>query len=552
MMKMKKTPSCAPRFLASVLLVFSVGSAFGLETRVDRVTLYRSGAVVERVTEVPLAAGRNELEIDGLPAGLDIARIELITGRADVRLAAVRRSSEQRMDPVSAEVQRLEKALETLAGEEQAIADAVRVAELKLKFLEGLAQGYAKEAWYGVAGGSGDAGAWSQALTTLDGGATDALARIRSSAIERQRLADRRSQLERQLAQLRGAERVSTTLALTATSAVAQTIELRLRYPQQAARWQSTYEARMDSEAGELSLLQQAAVTQTTPEDWTDVALVLSTGNPARRIAPPVLNPSFLDLYDPEVIQLRRERARSAGAMDGVQSLTAKADAPMPAPAVEAVMIAPEVTSYGVTYEVPGRVTIANDADDAQRFDLERLAFKADLVTRVVPAQTAAGFLVASFTYDQQAPLAASRMRAYLDGDYVGEAALPAARQGAELELPLGQNRRVEVIVEDQGGLDGESGIISKRREEAFDYLYRILNRGGDAVPIEVMDQLPVARNEAISVTVPRTATRPTEQDVDDRPGIMKWVKTLDSGDEWEIRHQYTISYPADERLMRR
>ena len=55
------------------------------------------------------------------------------------------------------------------------------------------------------------------------------------------------------------------------------------------------------------------------------------------------------------------------------------------------------------------------------------LSFEAELVTRVVPRRTTAGFLVASFTYDQAAPLGASRLRAYLDGDYVGEATLPAA-----------------------------------------------------------------------------------------------------------------------------
>ncbi|MEM1433518.1 MAG: mucoidy inhibitor MuiA family protein [Pseudomonadota bacterium] len=549
---MKSVARARPLNLLTAMLLLSGGSAaLALETRIDRVTVYRSGAVVERIATLTLAAGRNELAIEGLPAELDVARVELLTGRPDVRLAEVRRSSDQRADAVSPEVQALEAALQSLAGEEQALADAVSVAELKLKFLDGLAQGYAKDAWYGVAGGSDDTGAWGQALATLDSGASAALAQIRSTAVEQQRQKARRSQLERELKQARGKERASTTIALTATSASAQTIELRLRYPQPAARWRSTYEARMDSASGELELLQQAAVTQTTPEDWTDVELVLSTGNPSRRIAPPTLNPKFVDLYDPEQLRMMKRR-RPAAAMNGVQGFAAaapSADMAMEAAPIEEVVIAAEVTSYGVTYAVPGRVTIANDSDDAQRFDLERLSFEAELVTRIVPRQADAGFLVANFTYAQAAPLAASRLRAYLDGDYVGEATLPAARQGAELELPLGQNRRIEVVVEDQGGLDGESGIINKRREEAVDFLYRIVNRGSTPAAIEVLDQLPVARNEEIAVTVPRSATKPTARDIDDRPGVLKWERSLDAGGEWEIRHQYKISYPADERL---
>jgi uncharacterized protein (TIGR02231 family) len=292
-------------------------------------------------------------------------------------------------------------------------------------------------------------------------------------------------------------------------------------------------------------------VTQTTPEDWRNVELTLSTGNPARRIAPPTLEPSFLELYDPQQAPAPPQRTQR---LEQLQSFASgdSADMALAAAPMKEVGITADVTSYGVTYQVPGRVTIANDSDDAQRFDLERLSFEADLVTRVVPRQAAAGFLVANFTYDQEAPLAASRLRTYLDGDYVGEATLPAARQGAELELPLGQNRRLEVVVEDQGGLDGESGIISKRREEAVDYLYRIVNRGAASVAIEVVDQVPVARNEDIAVLVPRTATRPTGKDIDDRPGLLTWTRSLDAGAEWEIRHQYSVSYPADKRLLRR
>ena len=538
--------------LAAAPLCASTGSSRSIDSSIERVTVYRSGALIERVAQVAVSTGDNPLLLPGLPAGLDLAQVQLSVAQPGLRLGQLRQSREERLTAVNEEVERLQAALQKLGDEERAVADAVRTAELKLKFLDGLAAGYAKQSWFEVAQGGGDTSAWTEALATLDSGATDALARIRASEGEKIRLAEQRSQLERQLKQLRGRAKATTTLALTLTAAKAQTVDLRIRYPQAAARWQSSYEARVNSETGTVELQQQAAVTQTTGESWDNVSLSLSTGNPSEQIAPPGLGPEFLNLYDPTAVRMKmqREAARPAqfdSAVAGMQNLVAESS-------IEEVVltVAPDVSQFGVTYPVPGRVSVANNASDAQRFDLERLSFDAELVTRVVPSRSAAGYLLARFTYDQEAPLAASRLRAFLDGNYVGESQLPRARQGAKLELPLGRNRRLEVVVEDQGGEDGESGLISKRREEAVDWLYKLTNRGDRPTMVEVLDRIPVAENEDITVTVPRSATRPTEKDLEDQPGVVLWKQTMKNGEDWRIRHQYTVSYPADQRLRRR
>ncbi|MEM6709475.1 MAG: mucoidy inhibitor MuiA family protein [Pseudomonadota bacterium] len=534
---------------ATLASVPATAASLTLDSRVDRVTLYRNGAQVERVAELTLPAGDSEVRITDLPAGLDVARVALAVDGAAVRLSRVRRSTEQRLTAVNDDVEQLENELRRLGNEERVIADAIRTAELKLKFLEGLAAGYAKQSWFEVAQGGGDTGTWGTALGTLEAGASEALASIRAQQTASVALEQRRSQLERQLAELRGRDKAATVLALTASTETAQTVTLRLRYLQLQASWTPTLEARMDSGAGVLALLQQATVTQRTVETWDNVELTLSTGNPRQQVMPPSLGPEFLNLYDPRQVRFNREAdtiedvALTASKQKGAVALAA---APPPAE------IAPNVTQFGVSYTVPGRVTVANGASDEQRFDLDRQSYDAELVTRVVPSRLAAGFLLARFSYDGDAPLAASRLRAYLDGDYVGESRLPAARRGETVELALGENRRLEVRVEDQGGQDGESGILSKRREEAVDMLYEITNRGSEPMAIEVVDRLPVAENEAVEVEVPRSATKPTATDVDDQPGMLRWVRSLAPGEAWSIRHQYRISYPADQRLSRR
>ena len=55
--------------------------------------------------------------------------------------------------------------------------------------------------------------------------------------------------------------------------------------------------------------------------------------------------------------------------------------------------------------------------------------------------------------------------------------------------------------------------------------------------------------NERIEVEVPRSATRPDMEDLDDRPGVVAWRKELAAGERWRITHQYEVSYPRDARL---
>lgn len=142
-------------------------------------------------------------------------------------------------------------------------------------------------------------------------------------------------------------------------------------------------------------------------------------------------------------------------------------------------------------------------------------------------------------------------MTVFVDGAFAGNTEMPTAMPQAEVVLPMGQDRRIEVNAQTQGGQDRRDGIISKRKTEATDYVFEITNRRTAPSYVEVMDLYPVSRNKAVEVEIPRTATEPDARDLNDQPGLILWKKTLAPGEIWRIRHQYTVSYPADQVLSR-
>ena len=188
------------------------------------------------------------------------------------------------------------------------------------------------------------------------------------------------------------------------------------------------------------------------------------------------------------------------------------------------------VGGFAVTYDMPGRSTITNDSEEAVTQDLASFNFDDKLVTKVVPRESEQAFLTARFTYDQKLPLYSSNMTVFVDGVFAGNSMMPTALPQAEVELPMGQDRRIEVNAVALGDTSGDKGIVRKRRTEATDYIFTLTNRRATSSTVEVHDLYPVSRDKAIDVEVPKTATAPTETDIDDEPGLILWRKELAPG----------------------
>ena len=511
-----------------------------LESRIDAVTVYPSGAEVTRVASVTLQPGPNPIALEGLPGDIDLARVQAQAADAGVALGSIRRDVVQRRDAYDSEVRRLEAAIAEVNDSIEAIDDGIAAADLQLKFLEGLAQEYAGRERSGAAAGRADVASWQQAMDSIGAGASAALEKKRAGRKARREAEKDLSALQRELQDKRGRRANSTRLLITLESPSALATELRVTYFQPQAGWSSSYAAYLDSAVPELRLTHEAQVDQATSEGWRNVELTLSTGNPGGGMQAPRQDSEFLDLSEPTFME------RAAGAL-GRQGLRLPEGLILEEAVVMAASVRPK--RYAATYRASGRTDIANSADREQTIPLAEHRFGVALVTRATPRQEARAYLTARFTLDSATPLFGGPMRVFVDGAYAGLAELPDLLPGAEAVLPMGVDRQVEVLAIDQGGEKSSEGFISARNTELTDYLIEIVNRHSRASAVEVIDYYPVSRDERIEVTVPRSATPPDETNLDDQPGVLAWRKDLAPGESWRIVHQYEVSYPRDTEL---
>ena len=527
-----------------LFLVSTVVTAADLSSRVEAVTVYPQGAMVTRVANAELVAGENEFRLVGLVSSIDIEFLNAEVADPDVEIGQIRLELEQEREAYDAEVARVQAEIVEVNGQIQAADDSIAAAQRRLKFLDGLAEGYAKEAWIEGSQGSASIDSLRAALELLQSGSEEASEFIRNKGVEKAELNNDVSVLQRTLADLRGGSLQTVVAELTLNAQAAVSTQILIRYFQEDAYWSPIYESRLDSNSGELRLMQQAEIQQETDEDWSNVSLTLSTSQPSGELMAPQLGSEFLDLIEPAQVQVRRNATMNMSTSTRLED-----------DQLEEIMVTgsrrANVGNFAVNYEIPGRTSVLNDTGEAITLDLASFEFNANLVTQVVPRESTQAFLAARFSYDQSVPLYASEMRVFVDGVFAGLSEMPDALPGSEILLPMGQDRRLEVRSESQGGEGGSSGFIGRNRTEMTDYMFEITNRRDRPSIVEVLDRIPVARNRDIEVEVPRTATPPDVTDLDDQPGLVQWQKSLAAGEVWRIRHQYTVTYPAKNILIR-
>src|SRR5256885_445511 len=191
--------------------------------------------------------------------------------------------------------------------------------------------------------------------------------------------------LERDLARLKSGANDVRTIAVGVSAE--RPGEVRVSYQMNGAGWRPAYRAGLDSAGSKVLLERQGAISQTTGEDWTNVRLKLSTGQP--RLSPQGTEPRpwKLSLYRPSVRAVS-ELSSILAAVPPTHRLRPIADEPKAEAPVEVQ------TTFTTEFEVPGTVSLPSDGRKLT-VSLAKLSLPAKMRLRVVPRLDAAAIVTA-------------------------------------------------------------------------------------------------------------------------------------------------------------
>lgn|SRR5574341_96986 len=529
-----------------------------LDTAITAVTVYTHHARVTRRGAISLDPGQHTLVVEGLPLALDPDSVRVGGQGTGVRLLSVDVRRVHHAEVPREDIAALEDQIEDLQEQDRQLIDEGAALEEGLKWLGHLAE----QSGESMARSLSRNQATLDDLTALNGylqsARLDHHARQRELGRQRVELARQIDALKRQLNDLRSAY----TLTSYAVEVIAETpsaVELTLEvdYLIGGAGWQPVYDLRLDDEGVTLTYLSR--VTQSTGEDWPEVDLTLSTARPAASTTLPELRPWYVDFryYHPVAAAMPRMKGLAfGGAPAAADQYLAEQELQMMAPAeapaappppqpVTAAVAGIETGSGGaVTYRVARPVTIPSDGQPYQTaITLLNLGVELDYLC--APRLAEEAYLRATVTNTSDVILLPGEAAIFHGTDFVGKTYLETVVPTEEFEVHMGVDDRIRVERELVRRDVGKGGIGNRRRSE-FAYEITLTNLVGRASRIEVQDQLPVSRNEAIKVKLLDSHPAPDEHS---DLNVLTWNLIIEPGQKAAITYGFSVEHPRDREL---
>jgi len=504
------------------------GAALAQEpSRITSVTLYPGSATVERTARV--APGMTRLEISGLPANFDPQTVR-VESDAGVRIGEVSTKDQSRTAASNARESAIEEKIQALKDRQAVLEVDARSAQMAADYIARLgapASGTEKPA-PALNGKS-----VSEVIEAVRRGGSDAFGRIQKVQVQKREIDKQIRALERDLARLKSGAKDVRMIAVGVSAE--RPGEVRVSYQMNGAGWRPTYRAGLDSAGSKVSLERQGAISQTTGEDWTNVRLKLSTGQP--RLSPQGTEPRpwKLSWYSPGVGALS-ELSYSRKAAAPAQAMRQMADEPKAEAPIEVQ------TTFATEFEVPGAVNLPSDGRKLT-VSLAKLSLPAKMRLRVVPRLDAAAIVTAEAERPEGVWLAGD-IQLYRDGNYVGATSWNP-QTSAALVLAFGRDSLVRVKVDRAKDRNGSGGIIGQRNEREVSDLYTLTSHHKTPVELLVLESSPVSTNDQIKVEA-KFDPKPTDENWEERQGVVAWARSIAPNQTLKFSVGYAISYPRD------
>ena len=543
------------RALPALLAVFPTllwAEDIPLASDVNAVTLYPQGGRVERQAAFEIPTGQHDLILLDLPRNTDLSSVRVSVDGATLGAVTARRDYVPPRDETkSAEIEAAEARVERLEGELRDAKNDIRrirlaqeAAEARVAFLSALGEGD------GVA--QMDVAALRD-LSQMIGEETLAAkeaaheATLRADAAERD-LKDIRDDLQNAreaLAALVPQDTPRAMLAVSVSTPEPATGEVTLSYSVAQAAWSPVYDMRLERESGALGIERGAFISQSTGENWENVALTLSTVRPSEQTAPSQVHPWRRWIEDEQ----KAKRAESYGSVSDVQlepsySEERKASAAEPMPVIQADA---RYDGLSVTYSYPERVSLASDADRV-RIALGQLETETEIYARAVPLADRTAFLMADMTNETGELILPGEVMKYLDERFVGRGFTDLVPVGAETDIAFGpiEGLRLKRQVEERQ--EGDRGVISRSNDLNEKVRIEVENLTGRDWPVRLTDRVPYSEQEGLEIEWDADPM-PDTRDVEGERGILEWRFDVAAGATRVITLEQWLEWPEGKVL---
>ena len=537
-------------------------------SEISAVTVFPDRADISRAAQVAIPVGKHTVIFNDLPAGLitDSLRVNG-KGSAGFTIGSVETKQIFTTELAVAEEKNIQDKIAALRDQRRFIEAQIAAADTGKTFLKSLAQNPAPSS-QGNNNVKGLApSTWQDAWHTIQNGMNELGREAIEKQIKLRSIDNEINALNSKLKSISTGKKSFKQVRVNVEANKNTQARLTLQYQIRGASWKPLYEARLNSTDQSVSIVQYGDISQKTGEDWTNVALTLSTARPTVTMQPPVLSPIWLNLGNNTPVVYRKGSKNFAGGSGAPRMRAAVANF-APQEVMDFAEAANELeldavledadfvktdtvgTDFSGVFAIKGTSNVPADGSE-YRFTIGDYTSKAEIRAEIYPKADAAAYLIATLVFNGQLPLLPGQISLFRDGDFIGNSHMDMLRPNEKLHLALGQDEKIRVVYTSLGGETSEGGVIT--RETKKDVLSRtdVQNLHKQPLKIAVYEQMPVSRNTDIAVKIIKDKTTAGYViEPNKKVGLIQWESVYNPQEKKEILYGYSISWPKDRILL--
>lgn len=513
----------------------------GALAAVNNVTVYPKGALISDLqTFNAINTGANQISWGTIGQSVDINSItvELPEG---VRLLDKQVVRVQQKDEVNEHKSQLIAKRDDLFVQRDNLSDKLAVLKKGQGYLDDIQEATTTPVEGAVLPSTAQ---WQQMMDFLTAQRAQTLANQRNLLTQQEDLRKQIDQVNREISQLNIPSRLNKQVLMLKVESLKKISDLPItvKYFDYAASWQPRYQVDVDSQSGAVALTYSAEVAQGSLSDWSDVKLTLSTARPSMDATLPELGAWWVSEYKPVAYAPKRSNMKESRmfAMAAADSME-MADAVMEEE-VLATFDRAEVSSKLSFVEVtlPGTSSIPSD-QQAVELVVDQIDLAGKLKYAAVPELSKEVFLQASVTNDSSLPLLAGSAKLFVDGNFVGRAALDAVEPGEKFDLNLGLDRSVRLERKQIAKKIDLTGFANANRRVTYTYELKVENFKKAPIELTLTERIPLSQHEKIKVSL----EEPQKAEVDPE-GKIVFNLSMKAGESRTQELSYWVEYPKD------
>jgi len=537
--------------------VYSFAQDIIADSKINQVTVYTQGALVNRTASFKLNEGTQKIIFPDIIPQIDENSLRVSgEGSAEVKILGASFKKEFLKESPVEKIKQLQDEIQQINDDINKFNNIKLVLHDKKKFLDSVRLFSNGQLPKDLVTKMPQAGELENTLKFLDVKLRENYKEIVDTELAIREAQKKLDVLNRELSNIAVFDRKQQVSIVVDLEVVKSgNLDLKVAYRVAGANWYPIYDARADFAKSVVELVSFGMVKQSSGDVWGDVEMLLSTAQVNISGNMPEVESWFIRPYEPRQVYRAGSQDIQYEALNGVsvQSLGGselKRSMPLKGIAKQAEYnyAQSELKGVSLVYKLLRPATLKPDGSE-YKLPVSSQTLKGNFEYSAYPKLSPYAYLVSRVTNAKDQQLLGGRVNIFLEGDFVGQGNIKTTGPDEEFDLYLGVDENVKIKREQlEKKVDDVfiANIPSPNRKITYKFKMTVENYKNKKIKVSLFEAMPISENEKIRVNIINVSLAPKDKDWKNKKGIWRWEIELEPKAKQEIFYTCSVECPRD------